>query len=208
MTPARRRLLFTSTSGLATLLVPHGGRLALAGLGALMSLVLAGVAGCATPPAAPTRPLLRLPPAALGRSLALQQQLLVHAGGQSRRIEVLLEADAESVRLALLNLGQTMARLDWDGRNLSQTSAPGWPGAVSGERVLSDLQLALWPADAIAAALPPDWTLEQRGAQRLLRRSGQVAATVDFPTPTRIDLVDLQHGYRIEIESRPLEVAP
>ena len=170
----------------------------------LMSLVLAGLAGCATPPAAPTRPLLRLPPAALGRNLALQQQLLVHAGGQSRRIEVLLEADDQSVRLVLVNLGQTMARLDWDGRELVQTSVPGWPRAVSGEHVLSDLQLALWPAEAIRAALPSDWTLELRDGQRILRRGDQIAATVDYPAPTHIDLVDRQQGYRIEIESRAL----
>lgn len=173
-----------------------------------MTLALASVAGCATPPAAPTRPLLRLPPAALGRSLALQQQLLVHAGGQSRRIEVLLEADEQSVRLALTNLGQTMARLDWDGRELVQTRVPGWPQAVSGEHVLSDLQLALWPAEVIRAALPPDWTLDLHDGQRILRRGNQVAATVDYPAPARIDLVDRQQGYRIEIESRPLESSP
>jgi len=174
----------------------------------LMSLVLAGLAGCATPPVAPTRPLLRLPPAALGRSLALQQQLLVHAGGQSRRIEVLLEADDQFVRLVLVNLGQTMARLHWDGRELVQTRVPGWPQAVSGEHVLSDLQLALWPAEAIRGALPADWTLELRdGHQRILRRGEQIAATVDYPAPTRIDLVDRQQGYRIEIESRTLGTA-
>lgn len=174
----------------------------------LLCLSLAGMAGCAAPPLVGTdpgaRPLLRLPPAALGRSLALQQLLLVHAGGQSRRIEVLLEADAQSVRLALMNLGQTLARLQWDGHELVQTSAPGWPRAVSGERVLSDLQLALWPAEAIAAALPADWTLEQRDGRRLLRRGDQIAATVDYPAPSRIELVDRQHGYRLEIESRTL----
>ena len=176
----------------------------------LIGLLVAGMVGCSTPSMVPPppRPLLRLPPSALGGNLALQQQLLVHAGGQSRRIDVLLEADDQSVRLVLVNLGQTMARLDWDGRELQQTSVPGWPRAVSGERVLSDLQLALWPVAAISAALPPDWTLDLHNGRRILRRGDQIAATVDYPAATHIDLVDRQQGYRIEIESRALGAAP
>lgn len=176
----------------------------------LIGLLVAGMVGCAAPPEAPSspRPLLRLPPAALGGNLALQQQLLVHAGGQSRRIDVMLEADDQSVRLVLVNLGQTMARLDWDGRELQQTSVPGWPRAVSGERVLSDLQLALWPAQAISAALPPGWTLDLHDGRRILRRGDQIATTVDYPSSAHIDLVDRQQGYRIEIDSRTLGTAP
>ena len=80
-------------------------------LSALLALLLA--AGCATSPTPtanePDSPLLRLAPASLGRTLALQQQLTVAARGQTHRLDVILEADADSVRLAMMNLGQTVA---------------------------------------------------------------------------------------------------
>lgn len=178
----------------------------------VIAMPLAIMAGCAatTPsrPATDDTPLLRLPPAALSRRLALQQQLLVQAGGRQQRIEVLLESDEHAVRLVLLNLGQTAARLDWDGHELVQTRAPWWPQAVGGEQVLSNLQLALWPADAINAALPAGWSLEPRDGQRHLRRGSEIVATVSYPTPTRIELVHRLQGYRIDIESQPLEGAP
>jgi hypothetical protein len=178
----------------------------------VVAMPLAVTAGCAATapsrPASDDTPLLRLPPAALGRRLALQQQLLVQAGGRQQHIDVLLESDEHAVRLVLLNLGQTAARLEWDGRELVQTHAPWWPQAVGGERVLSDLQLALWPVDAVGAALPAGWTLEPRDGQRHLRRGSEIVATVSYPTPTRIELVHRLQRYRIDIESQPLEGAP
>lgn len=173
---------------------------------ALAALLL--VAGCASAPTPttnePDSPLLRLAPASLGRTLALQQQLTVTARGQTRRLDVILEADADSVRLAMMNLGQTVARLEWDGRELTQTRASWWPAAVKGERILSDLQLVLWPAQAISAALPGGWTLDAQDSERVLRRQGTVVATVNYPSATRAELVNLQDGYRLDIDSRPL----
>lgn len=164
--------------------------------------------GCASAPLPtanePDSPLLRLAPASLGRTLALQQQLTVAARGQTHRLDVILEADADGVRLALMNLGQTVARLEWDGQKLNETRASWWPAAVKGERILSDLQLVLWPAPAISAALPAGWTLDAREEERVLRREGTVVATVNYPSATRAELVNLRDGYRLSIDSRPL----
>jgi hypothetical protein len=175
-------------------------------LSALLALLLA--AGCATSPTPtanePDSPLLRLAPASLGRTLALQQQLTVAARGQTHRLDVILEADADSVRLAMMNLGQTVARLQWDGRELTETRVSWWPAAVKGERILSDLQLVLWPAQAISAALPGGWTLDAHAGERVLRREGTVVATVSYPSATRAELVNLRHGYRLSIDSHPL----
>lgn len=175
-------------------------------LSALLALLLA--AGCATSPTPtanePDSPLLRLAPASLGRTLALQQQLTVAARGQTHRLDVILEADADSVRLAMMNLGQTVARLEWNGRELTETRVSWWPAAVKGERILSDLQLVLWPAQAISAALPGGWTLDAHAGERVLRREGTVVATVSYPSATRAELVNLRHGYRLSIDSHPL----
>lgn len=175
----------------------------------ISGLALAALlAACSTVPpmAAPAdaAPLLRLAPAALGRTLALQQQLTVSAREQTHRLDVILEADADAVRLALMNLGQTVARLEWDGVKLNETRASWWPAAIKSERILSDLQLVLWPAAAISAALPEGWSLDSSAAQRVLRQRGEVVITVSYTTPTHADLAHLRDGYRLGIESRSL----
>lgn len=154
-------------------------------------------------------PLLRLSPASLGGSLSLQQQLWVSTRGQEHRFDVVLEADAEAVRLAVLSLGQTAARLEWDGTQLTESKASWWPSAVSGERVLSDLQLMLWPVDAIAKVLPQGWTLTQDAPnQRTLRQGEEVVATVHYVSSSVSELDQRREAYRIRVESRPLEQAP
>jgi hypothetical protein len=186
---------------------------------AALAMAAALVSGCGAlcpapgPLAAPPRddaPLLRLPPQALGRSLALQQQLTVDVRGQpERRLDVMLEADPSAVRLALVGPGgQTAARLEWDGLRLDETRAPWLPAAVSSERILSDLQLVLWPAAAIRSALPAGWSLVQDGdradAPRVLRQQAEDVVTVSYPSATRAELVQHRAGYTLVIDSRPV----
>lgn len=173
---------------------------------ALLGCMPAVLAGCATPPPSSTAPalLLRLPPASLGRRLALAQRLHVWAGAREFQFEALLETDEQSLRLALLSFAQPVARLHWDGTTLTQHVAPGWPAAVSAERVLSDLVLVLWPADAVAAALPAHWTLQHDAAGRELRWRGSVVQRVRYGDAERVQLEHLVLGYRMQIDSRAL----
>ncbi len=175
---------------------------------AVLALVLV-LAGCASPmrpapdePGADAAPILRLPPASLGRELAAQQQLAVTVKGKTNRIDVLLEADARAVRLALVSMGQTAARLEWDGQRLTETRSPWLPAVVSGERILSDLQLALWPEEAVRAALPAGWFLDVTASGRVLRQHTTTVATVAFPSPSRIELDQLRDGYHLVIDTR------
>ena len=175
---------------------------------AVLALVLA-LAGCAAPPARPpadesgadAAPVLRLPPASLGRALAAQQQLAVTVKGKTNRIDVLLEADAKAVRLALVSMGQTAARLEWDGQRLTETRSPWLPAVVSSERILSDLQLALWPEMAVRAALPAGWFLDVTASGRVLRQNTAIVATVAFPSPSRIELDQRRDGYHLVIDT-------
>jgi len=172
------------------------------------ALLLAAVlAACAAPPLE-TSPHLRLSPASLGTSLALQQRLTATARGQTRQMDVLLEADAQSVRLAVLGLGQTAARLEWDGTTLTESHAAWWPTAVSGERVLRDLQLMLWPAGAVSAALPAGWSLDTSAGLRVLSRDGQPVIRVQYDSPLSAELTHMREGYAVRVESRPLGTAP
>ncbi len=173
------------------------------------ALLCLALSGCGSLPAARApAPLLRLSPASLGRPLALQQQLTVQARGRAQQLDVLLEADADSVRLAVLSFGQVAARLEWDGRQLQESRAPGWPDAVRAERILGDLQLMYWPLDAIRTALPAGWTVDGTAAERTLRWQGQPVAEVRYVDGGTMDLVNLEDGYSLHVASRPWGAPP
>src|SRR5690606_30358842 len=111
---------------------------------ALAMLMMLGA--CGTPSANPdalpaASPLLRLSPAAMLRDVALQQRLTISARNEVHHVDVILEVDSGQVRLGLISLGRTAARLIWDGERLDETRAPWWPDMVRGGRILSDLQL-------------------------------------------------------------------
>jgi uncharacterized protein DUF3261 len=164
------------------------------------------LAGCATPgPPAGGAPSLRLSPASLGRSLALQQHLTVRAAGREQQMDVLLEADPARVKLAVVALGQMAARIEWDGRTLDEWHAPWWPAAVSGARILDDLQLALWPLAAVQAALPPGWQAGDDHDVRTLSEGGAAVAVVRRAGPATIEFEQRRDHYRLTIVSQPAD---
>ena len=180
----------------------------------VLACALVAGTGCATAPrATPTAAAapalaLRLAPSTLGRALALQQQLTVTRGDEVHTLDALLEADATELRLVVQAANRPALRLRWDGATLEQTRASWLPPALSGERVLTDLQLAYWPVDAVAAALPAGWTLDEPAGQRVLREGGAVVATVAYPSSQRIEIAHVRDGFRLAIDSVPLEPAP
>ncbi|TDM05734.1 MAG: DUF3261 domain-containing protein [Ideonella sp. MAG2] len=175
----------------------------------LIKALLLGAAvllqACAHAPAPPPEagvPMLRLSPASLGCVLSAQQRMAVAVAGRAAQsAEVLLEVDAQAVNLALVALGQTVARLVWDGQTLSEARAPWAPAALSGERVLSELQLAGWPLDVVQAALPTGWTLTASERGRELRQGGALKLRVDYG-PNRVWTLDNpQQGYRLTVQT-------
>lgn len=150
-------------------------------------------------------PLLRLPPASLGRTLQLQQQITVQypsqQGEQTRDLLALLEADAAHTRLAALAGGQVLARLDWDGRDLRVTRAPWAPPELLPERILNDLQLSLWPVAAIQAALPAGWRMKASAGLRQLRAGDEVVAEIRYPDARTTLFAQHRDGYRLTIRT-------
>ena len=172
--------------------------------------MLTALAGCATIAPTPAEvPLLRLPPASLGRTLNLQQQITVQypspQGEQTRDMIALLEADAGHTRLAAVAGGQVLARIDWDGHDLRVTRAPWAPRELMPERILSDLQLSLWPIDAIQAALPSGWHVEATPGMRLLRNGSEIVAEVRYPDAATTLFTQRRDGYRLTIRTLPGE---
>jgi hypothetical protein len=173
--------------------------------------LMAGLGGCASWWHGDNLPLLRLNPASLGRELTVVQRLDVQAVGQSRSLEVALEVDAESVRMAVMQLGHTVARLDWDGAKLEQSLAPGWPKVVSAERVLSDLQFVWWPAAQVRSALPEGWTLTESAQARELRHGERLVTSARVLAPDHIELTQHTQGYAVQVHSQgaaPLFATP
>lgn len=160
------------------------------------------VSGCASWLNGPKAPTLRLSPASLGHELSVLQRMEVMALGQSRAFDALLEVDEGEVRLAVLQLGQTVASLRWDGQQLSQNLAAGWPKVVSAESVLSDLQYVWWPRERVQAALPPGWTLLERANSRELRRGDNTVLTLRAVQPGVIELSHPGSGYVVRLRTQ------
>ena len=180
---------------------------------ALLAVACASVlAGCASaPPKAPASPhatpQLRLAPALLGRELNLQQHLTLQAPGRDQQLDVLLEADARHVQMGVVVMGQVAARLAWDGVTLTEDRAPWLPQAVSGSRILSDLQLTLWPVAAIQAALPAGWQLGEAGNVRTLTDDGAVVTVITRTSPLVVELDQRREHFKLKIESRDMSDA-
>lgn len=163
--------------------------------------------GCATTPkpAPPPEFALRLPPAALGAELALAQRISVVRAAERQGFDALLEADATEVRVAAVALGRRVASLRWDGAALEADVAAQVPPAITAQRILTDVQLAWWPAAAVRAGLPPGYTLDDTADTRAVLRGGTPVVTLRYegqpPAWRRVTLEHLERGYTLEIDS-------
>ena len=171
----------------------------------LIFLLLA--AGCVTAPK--PRPEaefgLRLSPASLGRELQLSQRITVVHGDERKSFDAQLEVDASAVRIAAVAMGQTIASLSFDGKSLEQQVSAHVPPAITAARILSDVQLAWWPAEAIRTGLPAGFSLEEEGGKRSLMKGGTLFAQVTYegaaPAWKFVRLTQVRYGYLLEIES-------
>jgi hypothetical protein len=149
--------------------------------------------------------LLALPPSALGRQLHLAQRIGVTRGESHWSFEAQLEAEPDEVRVAAFALGQTVARMVWNGVRLEETHSTHVPDAVTPARILSDLQLAWWPEEAVRAGLPAGFAVSTTGSVRAVTRGGQPFAQVRYegagPIWPKMELKHLAYGYTLEIES-------
>ena len=175
-------------------------------------IALVFTAACVTTP----RPVpeaefgLRLPPASLGRELQLSQRVTVVRKGERRSFDAQLEVDASTVRIAAVAMGQTVATLTWDGKSLEQKVSTHVPEAITAARILSDVQLAWWPVQAIRDGLPPGYLIEEGKGSRSVTQNGVPFASVTYegsaPAWSHVLLNQQRYGYLLDIES--VEAAP
>ena len=172
---------------------------------ALLALFTSHLLSCAGAPQQPARLGLRLAPATLGATLSLQQHLTIERQGRIDDLDAALEVDAERLDLVGLRLGQRIVSLHFDGRELRSWRHPLVPVELRGEDVLEDLQITLWPIEAIETALPPGWSISESGRRRVLRLFDEPIMVIDYSAEPRwsgkIELTNLRYQYRLTIQS-------
>lgn len=173
---------------------------------ALCTAAVFALVGCASTP--PARLGLKLAPAALGASISLQQQLRIERDGGAEYLEAALEVDAERISMIGLALGQRVLSLEFDGATFTSWRHALLPQPVRAEDVLEDVQLTYWPAEAIRAALPPGWRIEDEGMRRTLWSDDALVMAIDYSATPRwngkVALSNLRHQYRLFIQSVPM----
>jgi hypothetical protein len=101
--------------------------------------------------------------------------------------------------------GQRMLTLRYDGVKLHEQRNPMLPRDVRGADILTDLQMALWPAEAVRAALPPDWTLSDSDTLRTLSKNSREMVTISYDAVPRwksvVTLRNIEYNYRLVIRS-------
>jgi len=163
--------------------------------------------GCSTLPmgtAQNERPTLQLSPQALPHAIEAVQRMQVRRQGQTRSLDAILEATPSQVQLAILQLSQTIAVLQWDGQALQTRLAPGWPAVIAPEKLLSDLQYVWWPYQAVAQALPEGWSLNEQAGLRQLQHEGQTVLRIQAQSlsasTAHIELIDPVAAYTVTLD--------
>lgn len=172
--------------------------------GAALALALAG---CASAPPPQARLGLKLAPAALGATISVEQHLKVERNGRIDELDVALQVEPEALDMVGLAFGQRVLTLRYDGKELTSWRHVMLPSQVRAEDVLEDMQLTLWPAEAIAAALPAGWRIAEQGARRTLYLDEQPIMLIDYSGQPRwsgtVVLENLRYHYRLTIQFAP-----
>lgn len=174
-------------------------------------LALALSACSLLPPHAAPVALPPLAPATLGATRNALQVL--HGAFGEHDVAFQCVVDVSPAQLTLVGLsaqGQRWFSLRHDGSTLAAEASPQAPAQLDPQRVLADLQLALWPLPALQQALAGTaWQVtEPAPATRRLRREGRLVAEVHYsgadPWQGRLWLSNFEFGYTLAIESQPL----
>lgn len=178
----------------------------------LAALVVWMLAACSLAAPRVTAPLFPpLPPSTLGAARSALQLVQGSFGTHELAFQSVISADAGHLTLVVLGAeGQRWFSLRHDGRSLEVQSSALAPPALEPQRVLADLQLALWPLAALQQALDGSvWQVsEPVAATRRLRRDGRLISEVHYagsdPWRGQFWLSNFAQGYSLAVESRPL----
>ena len=114
------------------------------------------------------------------QSIEVQQHMRVDREGSIDELDLALEVDPAHVELVCLAFGQRVLSLNYDGKQITSWRHIMLPRQVKAEDVLEDMQLTLWPLEAIRQALPPGWQIEDRDLRRILTAGDEVVTEISY----------------------------
>jgi len=178
----------------------------------LLSLTLCSLLlpACALLPQLPPPPVPLLSPASLDAAKSSTQVLNLAFREREAALQCVVQVTPQNMNLVALGpLGQRVFTLGYDGRKLTSEISPYGPKDLQPQRVLADLQLALWPLaawQAQTAGADSDWQVsEPRAGLRRLRYRGRLIEEVHYadadPWNGRLWLVNVALGYTLDIQS-------
>jgi Protein of unknown function (DUF3261) len=177
----------------------------------IVTFLLAGCTSQSTRPSSAdaSRPLLA--PQTLGAERSASQIVRGALGAREMTINcVVTVKDGAMTIVGLSAMGVRIFTIKYDGQATSVENTLPIPPQLTPERLLADLQLVYWPLAALEKSLAAaGWQIsESAPGTRRLRRDTQLVAEVHYvgsdPWAGRSWLVNLEHGYTLNIESKPL----
>lgn len=174
------------------------------------------IIGCAGPrsqsgTATAARPLAS--PLAIDKAQSATQ--IVRGAFGSREMtmnSVLSVRDGIVTVIGLTSMGVRAFTLRYDGQQLHVDNNLPVPAQLTPERLVADIQLVYWPLKSLQQVLSPaGYTLtEPTSGTRRLRAGDRLIAEVHYqgePWQSRSWLVNLEHGYTLQIDSTPANAA-
>jgi hypothetical protein len=183
---------------------------------ALIVLMSSCLVSCAASPivpeVSPSPTWKPLPPSSLGAVRAATQRLRAAFGDQELSLDCAVSVTAESITvIGLAPAGPRVFTVSYDGRQVEAQANRAVPKALEPERLLNDLQLTLWPRQALELAFENSrWRITEPDARtRRLLRDGKLVTEVHYatadPWTSRTWLVSFDGGYTISVDSQPLD---
>jgi len=158
-----------------------------------------------------------LTPAQLGRSLSVTQRVTGEFGEHRAVLVFYLEVAGD--HLALVGTtpdGTELFSLEQNGETVAVTTSPLLPPQMRPQAVLADLQIAFWPAAAVAQGLSGSGlvlneTRTENGIERSLSRAGETVIAIryraDDPWRGAVEFDQRAWHYRYTVETLQLEPA-
>ena len=147
------------------------------------------------------------PPGAVDPRSASQ---VIHAiyGARVVTLRTAIQIDAAGLKLVgVTATGQRLFTARWDGTSISAERGPFVPDSIDPQRVLADMQLALWPLPAVESAFRQTGleVTEPFAGVRRLRRGDVLIAEVHYASPDpwngRLWFVNFQYDYSLTIDT-------
>ncbi|MDD5578973.1 MAG: DUF3261 domain-containing protein [Methylobacter sp.] len=143
----------------------------------------------------------------VGPARRIVQQITALWPGKQENLLCVVELDDRHIAMAGLSPdGFSLFNLTYDGKKLELDKSPLLPDTVAPEFIITDLQLAFWPAAMLQKILPAHWRLEADQSHRRLYDKNEKRVDVNYLSsdadwPKDVELINYRYNYRLRIKT-------